>query len=379
MKIGILTQPLKNNYGGILQAYALQKILIDLGHEVWIINRVKKTSKLRKRLSILYRSILSLLTKKEEKIDRFIPNEKHIQILSNNAREFIKQNFSNITHEITNNRGMRILNKQKYDAFIVGSDQVWRLAYSPYILNYYLDFVNKSNIKRISYAASFGLDCWEYSEKLTKQCQYLIKKFNAVSVREQSAVDMCLTNLGVKVDCVLDPTMLLNIDQYIDIINKTGNIYDCEKSNNIFAYILDEEINKIRYVEEISKKLEKNITRITPLDNIRKKHIDNIENLVNPKIEDWLKNIYTSEFVITDSFHGCVFSILFNKPFIAIGNKNRGLTRFTSLLSLFNLEDRLTTNYELDIINNKIDWTQVNNILDTQKKQSLNFILNSLK
>lgn len=109
--------------------------------------------------------------------------------------------------------------KNRYDAVIVGSDQTWRPKYSPNIYDFYLDFISKDKrIKRIAYASSFGVDDWEYSAEETKKCAKLSKLFDGISVREQSGIDLCKDHLGVDSELALDPTLLLNKDDYVTLI-----------------------------------------------------------------------------------------------------------------------------------------------------------------
>lgn len=103
-----------------------------------------------------------------------------------------------------------------------------------------------------------------------------------------------------------------------------------------------------------------------------------LENGCLPSIENWLASFDQAKYVITDSFHGSVFSIIFNKPFITIGNKERGMSRFNSLLKQFNLEDRLLVDEQLDCITDP-NWVKVNNILNEWRKKSVFFLQNSLK
>src|SRR5690606_15864360 len=129
----------------------------------------------------------------------------------------------NLSHKITSDSGMKALNNIGFDTYIVGSDQCWRPKYSPNITNYFLDFLNdKQNVIRISYAASFGTSDWEFNEPETKMCRDLIQKFDAVSVRESSGIELCQKYLDKEAQHVLDPTMLLELDDYITKIGRAS-------------------------------------------------------------------------------------------------------------------------------------------------------------
>ncbi len=234
-------------------------------------------------------------------------------------------------------------------------------------------------MKRIAYAASFGVDEWEFSEEETKTCRDLLQKFDAISVRENSAVLLCDKYLN-RADAVhvLDPTMLLDKEDYIRLVEKEN---EPKSPGTLFCYILDEDEKKNEIIDTIARQIS-----AVPFTQMPKCHISyenlkyRLEDCVYPTVTAWLRAFMDAEMVVTDSFHGCVFSIIFNKPFIVYGNKVRGMARFHSLLSIFGLENRLATNSEdaLKIINDSIDWHQVNSKKEEWQEKSLNFLKNNL-
>lgn len=369
MKIGILTLPLHTNIGGILQAYALQKIVKDLGHDVETIDLSPTRSFgrffLLKRFVLKYvfgRKNLDLNIKKKTEIvfkQRTQNSERFIQ-------KYIKRRILNSYSQVSS---------KDYDTIIVGSDQIWRPKYCGEIENSFLDFAVKWKLKRIAYAVSFGTDKWEYTEEQTKICSNLAKLFDAVSVREDSAVGLCRKYLGVESIHVLDPTMLLSNENYIKLIPENLLL---NNPCNLLYYILDKNSEKEQICNLISTRL--NLTlddKTTDTENEDAK----LENRIQISVEEWLSGFMNSKFVFTDSFHGCVFSIIFNKPFVVFLNSNRGNSRFYSLLRMFDLENRIVENiYDIDsIIKSPIDWDNVNNILEQKKELSYRFIINSLK
>lgn len=377
MKIAILTQPLYNNYGGILQNYALQQVLKKMGHEACTINRHTKINKtpLHYKVGSFIKRIFRKSFNKNIRIRVWETNKERAIILQH-FRRFIENNIY-LTKEIKSLKQLYSLSEQ-FDAFIIGSDQVWRPKYSPGIKNYFLDFVKNNSIKKIAYAASFGVDTWEYNIKDTKDCSSLAQKFNTISVRENSAVRLCKNFLNVEVTQVLDPTLLLSKESYVDLITNDNST---KSKGNLFAYILD-------YTEEKKYILQKvkDITQLIPF-NVKPERefceIDNysIDEMIFPSIYQWLRAFNDADYIVTDSYHGTVFSIIFRKPFITIENKNRGLSRFTSLLETFKLEERLILNVE-DISNKliiePIAFDEVYQILESEKKRSIDFLLNSL-
>ena len=365
MKIGILTQPLRNNYGGILQAYALQTTLKRRGHDPWIINReYPEPSRLRKALSNFKWVIFSLIFNKSNR-------SKEREIITQHTSQFIKSYINPITQKLTKSKHLRKLGKQGFDAFIIGSDQVWRPSYSPCITNYFLDFTeNWENVKRLAYAASFGVDDWEFTQEQTIKCSKLIQMFDAVSVREDSGIDLCKKYFGVEAVHLLDPTMLLDAEDYKKIIEAENEPLS---QGNLMVYILDETTEKKEIVQTIASKLNLFSFYLMPELNLPRSANSPIEKYIFPSVTSWLKGFIDANFVVTDSFHGTIFSIIFNKPFIAIGNEDRGLARFSSLLKMFNLEHRLIinrSNLNKELIHEKINWEQINQSLEKKRKQT---------
>ncbi len=379
MKIGILTQPLHKNYGGILQNYALQKILKDMGHKVWTIDRNFNSHWYSKYASIIKRILLKPFNRNAP--IRVRPTKKEEEIITQYIRAFIK-NHIQTTEKITTTKQLtRLHQKYAFEAYIVGSDQVWRPRYSPCLTNYFLDFVeNDHEIKKIAYAASFGVDEWEFTQEQTKECAQLAKQFHAISVREDSGVELCKKYLDVDAVHLLDPTLLLRKEDYLSLIN---NASTTPSKGDLFVYILDEDEKKTNIVNEVAK--QKNLTpfELLPKQFLIEADKNEIEKCILPPIEQWLRAFVDAEFIITDSYHGAIFSIIFEKPFLAIGNEDRGLTRFTSLLNLFDIENRLIyfpiklTNYS--IIDKAIDYSHVNSLHQEEKEKSINFLSSSLK
>ena len=341
MKIAILTLPLNTNYGGLLQAYALQITLQKMGHEVVVLNQDRTTIQspfkqfkyygeylVRRYLlcrNISYKSPSILNQERSER-------EQYTQLFINKYINTYK--IKNLLNDVPKN----------IDAIVVGSDQVWRhyyftLSYRCGIENAYLKFCEDRTIRRISYAASFGSDVWEYSKEETEECSRLLGLFDAVSVRETSAVGFCQDILRRKdVQHVLDPTMLLSKDEYIKIIERNK---PNKSPGNLMCYILDETDEKRAIVDAIAKGRQLVAFRVGSKVEDQKAPLS---ERIQPPLEEWLKGFVDASFVVTDSFHACVFSILFNKPFVVIGNEFRGMSRFMSLLKLFSLEKNLIMN-----------------------------------
>lgn len=377
MKIGILTHPLLRNYGGILQNYALQKKLTELGHEVYTINIGKKkpvTNWIRQYIVyiiklLLGRSVAPPLTIKQQ------------NIVMQHTQRFVLNNINTTKPLIWVNENIQKI--YRFDTYIVGSDQVWRPSFVKRIEDMFFDFIKEEDVKRIAFAASFGVDEWLFTKKQENNCSKLAKKFDAISVREDSGLFLCENYFNVQANHILDPTLLLNRYDYEKLI---GDVYD-DKSTQLTSYILDLSDNKKQIIEHVANKLNLKIDFIGN-PNSQKQDISYLERII-PPVEMWLDGFRKAKFVVTDSFHGVVFSIIFNKPFLCIGNKRRGMARFNSLLKTFELDYRLidpdnnqldSINYEIDnIIQTKIDFERIQLIINKEKNKSINFLKEALK
>lgn len=377
MKIAILTQPLHTNYGGNLQNFALQKVLKDMGHEPVTIDRhnaIKLRSKLRlgyfKRLALHYLKGVEK-PKARDYFDKKKEAHDRVHVL-----RFI-ETYINKTPRIYSDQAVKkVFAENKFDTVIVGSDQCWRPRYSPNINTYFLDFLeSNNNIKKIAYAASFGTDQWEFDEQQTQMAKRLIQKFDVVSVREKQAIELVQEKLNKEASFVLDPTLLLDKQDYLKVIEAHQPPLPTRKG--VYTYVLDPSSWKDQVISQVTESLKTKAFSNQPKATI-KKPSDNLDDYIIPSIEGWIKGFADADFVITDSFHGTVFSIIFNKPFVSLLNSDRGASRFYSILSEFGLEDRLVTVYDDAKINallsQEIDYRLVNDNLIILKKISEFFL-----
>lgn len=353
MRIGLLNLPLDNNYGGNLQRYALITVLQNMGHDVEHICLVRRffPSKMDFLKNFMKQVINHVL--RGYPITIFIKLKEHktywrgITAISDFYNKYIPHTKYIYSYSD--------IDTARYDAVIVGSDQVWRKSMVPYfgLDNFLLRFV-PDNIKKIGYGVSIG----NYEEWNSDDIKRLIPIYNrlyALSVREKYSIQF-LTGNGFKSpqpQFVLDPTFLLDRECYNNMISKTRTENFTE--NKIFAYILDE-TDKIK-------------AEIKLLANEKGLGVF-MQGLTNTiSIEQWIRNIKDSSYVITDSYHGVIFSIIYQKPFIFMGNKRRGNVRIESLFALLNINDG---NIE------RVDYQDVNKTFMKERKSSLEFLKNSL-
>lgn len=374
MKIAILTLPLHTNYGGILQAYALQTVLERMGHQVEVLQKKPIKREPGKMLSLYCKRMARKLLK-DWNTEIFIEqrNKREHPIIRQHTNKFIERHINlreiNSLHEIA---------PTDYDVIITGSDQIWRKPYfcgmwdAP-IKDVFLDFTKDWDIKRISYAASFGIDniTGEFTSKDIEDCKSALGRFNAVSVREDSGVRICEETFSTKAVHVVDPTMLLDKDDYINIVKNSEVPVSL---GDMLCYILDPNPYKQDVIAKISK--DRNLTPFNVYADVYNRKLP-VEERIQPPLESWLRGFMDAKFIVTDSFHACAFSIIFGKPFIAIGNAKRGMDRFTSLLKTFNLENLLLAGTEkIDNIHSGIEDASYD--LRTLKKFSLNFLTSNV-
>lgn len=376
MRIGLITQPLVNNYGGILQNYALQETLRGLGHYAITIDQPMFPPRSLKWK--LYSEMANIKRCIRMGNVRSISRRKWESLVSretNTTKQFVDEYIERTPKVYGYLKTRELAESLNLDAYVVGSDQVWRPMFNSRIENNYLDFTQGWNVKRIAYAASFGVDDWEYTAQNTIKIRELANKFDAISVREYSGIRLCQDNLGMNAVHVLDPTMLLDASDYMRLVK---NKVELSNSESLFCYILDPNNLKENIICECEKYFSVDRHFISSHSNsltLSKQRVVSV-----PPISKWIQSFWNTKFVITDSFHGVVFSIIFNKQFLVIANKGRGWERFYSLLSLFNLENRLVnTEGKLDnVIENAIDWEYVNNSRHLMKNLSLDFLKQNL-
>lgn len=368
MKVAILTLPLHKNYGGILQAYALSRVLRSMGHETVVLNRDEDTIYDLGRMPKLYakRIVKKIIGRKCERLF-----EEHCEA---RERPVVRAELLRFVNDKITLRQCERLTPAcvaDVDAVVVGSDQVWRKVYFKRMWKSGIDdafgaFV-PSDMKLVAYAPSFGTDVWEYDVDETRKCAEAAKRFVAMSVREDSGTRLCAEHLGVQAATVLDPTMLLTREDYCNLIDEADTV---APTGGVFNYILDPTPDKERLVKKICT-LTGSAAYGIRLSS-RDYHLPPVERRL-PSVEQWLRSFRDARFVVTDSFHACVFSILFGKPFVAAGNSVRGNSRFESLLERFGLSDRLVTEMP-DNMSLDIDYEHVGNLLAAEREKSLAFL-----
>ena len=367
MRIAILTQPLRTNYGGILQNYALQQCLQGMGHEAYTLDEElvgrPPLAKLAKRfVKVLLGKVPASHLFYEERYKR------DYQVFTKYTRKFVSEHINLFPYKNI----YQDLSSRSFDAYIVGSDQVWRPGYND-IETMFFDFAEGWNVKRLAYAASFGVDTWEFTQEQEKRCSELVASFDGISVREQSGVGLCKNHLGVEAIHVLDPSMLLTKEQYTALIDMGRTK---ASTGQLFVHVLDKTQRKHDSIQKLAKTY--NAIPFTCNQSEAEDLIDiPIEKRIQPPVEQWIRSFVDADYVVTDSFHATAFSILFNKKFLVLCNSERGLARIQSLLELFGLEKCLATESG-DLSFADIDYQSVNRRVDLLREEAKAFLSNHL-
>lgn len=346
--VGVIGYWYATNYGSVITYYALYKTIEQLGYKTVILDRPNKWED-REPQNVFPRKFMS--------------------------------RFANVSESYMHHEGNKY--NELCNKFVVGSDQVWT---PNAILNtgfrFFLDFASDNKTK-VAYAPSFGQDKFEAKATTKRAVSYYLSRFDAVSVRENTAVDICKKEFDIDAVQIIDPIFLQPKEFYENLAEySTIN----EKEPYVLSYILDPDEDKRNMCLAAQK--EKGCKLINLLDGRWGTFDDNNAKLNLPNTykdiaeEDWIKLFRDSEYVVTDSHHGFALAVMFNKPVICIMNKARGGTRFTSLLGWLGMLDRLVDKTE-DISTRKdlfetYNYKPVNNIIDKKRKESIKWLSSAL-
>lgn len=349
MKIGTITFHWGTNYGAVLQAYALQQHLKNKHYQTEIINYVPLRVKFIQTIVFIKNFNLSAL-KKDHEINKF--RWSHLDL-----------------SERTYYTNASLIRKcHDYDIYICGSDQVWNESFTlsaegKPTLSYYLNFVREGKT-RISYATSFGTE--ELSTKVVNLIKPELKKFSNISVRENSGKKI-VQDMGLEATLVIDPTLLLERESYERLIeNKT-----IKDDFQLFSYILHDD----------------QTTAHSITDYIFEKYFDKRSDKKYDQepigIIEWLFSIKNARFVVTNSFHGLIFSLIFHTPFIIVPVENSGMNdRIVTLLDSVSLSNRIVAEFYEDKIDTlfaeNINWNEVDEKIQAMRTDSINFLENAL-
>ena len=344
------------NYGAVLQVYALQKKIEELGGNCTVLDYRNNSLESKHRET----KIGDCKTIKD--YIRFIILSKNNNLKHKAFRAF-SESYLNLSKPYYTIDELK-KDEQKYDKFITGSDQVWNGNLSNTDPAYFLDFVSNSR-KKNSYAASFGFE--KVPDNKVGDYYNMLKDYNEMSVRENQGAKIIKELLGVDVETVLDPTLLLTKEEWFEIAE------DYTKNEKyILIYGFGGAKYKMNFAKNLSKKTGCKIVHIVnPYFNERGILY---EKSLGPK--EFLGIFKNAQYIVTNSFHGTAFAINFNKEFFveplseAFGTNSR----LTNILDLFGLKDRLIFSEDISMYDKAIDYDNVNKVLNGERKNSLEFI-----
>lgn len=365
--VGIITMHRTTNYGSILQAYALQEKIKYLGYNTQFIDyrpdRITMISMIKglKNKNDILKKSLAVRT-----IVRLIMIPSYI-LRFRTFKRFLKKNLT-LSNDMYKNEEDFENNDLSFDTYCTGSDQVWNSEWNGKIDKPYFLAFAPDNARKISYAASFGkksLDDWEKNE--TKK---LLERYDKISVRENNAINI-LADLGINdAQCVLDPTLLLNGEEWRKISSSKF-----KKEEYILVYNLNRNKKIHDYAEKLSELTGLKIKYITyQLHDFYKKG----KMYCNCAVEDYLALIDNAKYVVTDSFHGVAFSINLNTNFIVI-YPGKFSSRLESILQITDLKNRVATDDNINELCNDVDFSNVNKIIEDERKKSIKYLKDNLE
>lgn len=359
LNIGILTFHCANNFGAVLQCYALQKILEQTQNNIYIIdyrpNFLIKTTYLFPSINEFINNPVSSI---KRSIKTFLYLKSRIQSI-NSFNKFRKENFCIYPYK----KDSELCNK--FNTIVIGSDQIWNIEITNgFDCLYWGDFTN-SNINLITYAASTGRYIFNNNE--IEVVKNKLRNFTNISVREIGLKEQIQNLYQNKVHLVLDPTLLLQKENYSNFFNEP-----LEKSKYILIYEVVHDNNTERIANLLAQETDSKIIRIGSHSKNKK-----IKDICNIGPSEFINYIYYAYFIVTTSFHGTAFSIILNKSFYTLKLGNKIDERANTLLTSINLENRhiqanSSPNYKT------IDYKTINPMIDELRSESINFLLKSI-
>lgn len=380
-KIAVLNCSHIMNYGSVLQSYATEKIIRDItGQQVYSIRyRQKKDfTYFKNYLSLLFnKDIVSFKLRgvKRKLYLKFI--DKALGVNCKNREKFFKK--FNDTHfnysDVYQGRDELERAANQFDCVVLGSDQVWHPI--NYGSHYYTMEWVPDNIPKITYAASFGVS--SIPKNQWKGTAKYLKGIETITVREQKGAEIVKKLTGRDVPVVVDPTLLLDAKEWNNVCSPVD-----EKDEYIFCYFLGNNVSAREYANRIKKETGLKLLCIPFMDEINKIDFDfGDKQLFDVGPGEFLSYIKNAKYVITDSFHGTVFSVIFHKQFVVFNrfnNSELGATnsRIDTLLSTLTLENRRIINGDKSDIEQPIVYDDIDDKLTILKRESMSHLREAL-
>lgn len=369
MKIGIITWFSYENYGTKLQAIALYKTIRELGFDVEIVN-FEPSELIEKRVILgLKNKIHDYFKRVESKLGRIIYS-KDLE-LKHKRMECVVLDNCHLSSEIKSLEDyIDVCNS--FDILVVGSDQIWN---PNWFHNYYYANYDEIDVKRVSYAPSFGVE--EIDSQLVDDYRKALNRFEYLSVREANGKNIIESITGKSAEVVLDPTMLMSNLQWDEMMNieSIGEDYIC-------LYLLSDNIRHYRAAKKFAKK--KNLKLKVIGTDARTLFIKE-DKIYNAGPTEFLLIIKSAKYVLTDSYHAVIFSIIYNKEFYVFErfdrkNKHSQNSRIYQILGKYDLIDRMQTyNCECIMDGSEIQYEHINEKVVSDISTSMKYLCDVLK
>lgn len=364
------------NYGGILQAWALQRTLSDLGYEAIVDST--RTDRRRRRGDAAARRALTLLGSLVpwRAVPSFARNRVFRHYLDSRILSFAPRNIPMVAlYRRSGEVDAHVVST--FGAFVAGSDQVWRPRYV-HVPTYLFDFLpDEFAGPRVAYAASFGTESPEFDDDLIARTAPLARSLTAASVRESIGVQLCRDLWGIDAVQMPDPTTLVDVEEYRAFASDTKV---AASRPYVASYLIDRTPAAVSVETAVSR-----ARRLPARDALRRPNglvswRTRAREFRKPAVEEWLALLSSADTIVTDSFHGCVFAVLFERPFVVVANEARGRARFESFLSGVGLLDRLVTD-ERDVervLGVAPDWSVARAWLSTNRTRARSYLRGAL-
>lgn len=366
-KIGILTFSYSSNSGSVLQAFALQKTISSIGNnEASIINYTKTNyGKPVFGENVFVKNIKQWTPKN---IVKWTARVVAHPVQMKKFKKFYKKYYHNFSMFPYSREELSALNDQ-YDKFVVGSDQVWNYGSPQVDDTYFLDFVT-DNRKKIAYAASFGQN--HVPEEKRDHASTLISDFYSISVREPNGIDIVSDLTSKEARWVLDPSLLLDKSEYQQISTPP------KEKGYVFVYTRHKSKKLDAFAEKLART--KGLSVIRVHKQWLRKSNSAIPKAIGP--HEWLGYIENADYVVTNSFHGICFSIIFEKNFyvdLLVSTAQNTNSRMTGLLQQFHLTERCIDDVKNICELEKIDYSAVNEYKKQRQRESLAYLSNAIE
>lgn len=366
MNVKVITRHSPSNYGSLLQSIATVKTIQGLGHDCSIIDYQRPDERGLKGVltQVNCKAGFGNPLKKLAYIAIRYPIEKFAQVRFDRMRKKYLKMTSRCSSHVD-------LKKISADAFITGSDQVWGpMMNGVYDSAYFLQFVGKDS-RKLAYAASFGKT--KFDESTVVAYKKMLSEYDKIAVREKSAVSL-LEEWGLN-NClgqVLDPTLLLDMSQWTNLLIKKNDFDKYKDLKYILVYQIHNDPKLSGYAKRLAKHTGMELLRVNPMLH---QALRGGKFICSPDLSEFLSLVANASCIVTDSFHGTCFSINFGKQFIEILPNNATGTRNQSILELTGLSDRILCDFnDYSLVDKVIDYGKVNELLEVERRKSLEVI-----